>query len=368
MSPVRMLGIECKRSPGALPWCAPSPKGGAGVGPASGDAETTWWCLLPAMIAVAVTGCSTVATSREDADTTTAAGDDSLPDTPEPTDRPEEVDAGPEDEGTETPADSDCPMCGQICDGRPATCGYYCCPTEYFRPDVLDNWPMYCRYPDFEPSGDLVHGPYRAWSRLQFLRSPIMVDAAGASELQPITGWTFRADGSELVLYAEWVDCWGFRMPDAVWGADPASYCGRNGSHGCCAHHCWVDETTLAYVVDRFRGELLHAETVPWESREVFGFDRGREGCALRSDVFCIDVLDDDVTYFAGTGPEWSLGPYRGVWWVLPFWRLPVSSADSHLFELPLVRGAVHIYRTSTREHIGSIDLILLQPGETWPP
>jgi hypothetical protein len=246
-----------------------------------------------------------------------------------------------------------CAICGAYCEGRVVTCGNVCCVDWRGNVGFDGEWPGGCRNSSWD-SPLLVYQDLAYIARLQFLRPPIRVTEESFVEIPVFPSVPMWADGRMLLLYARWIDCWG---PASM---DPTDVAGCGHWAGCCAHHCWRSHTTYLYLVDMTVNRMIHAEVVPIGAAGRILPESGPVGCSRFSSAFCSDVEETDTTYFLGTAGR-AVELERGAWLAGGYALRP----DAH--DLPVVRNALTLYRTSTGEVLGGIDLVLLHPGETWP-
>jgi len=217
----------------------------------------------------------------------------------------------------------DCPRyCGSDCEDLAVECGFQCCSWGMIRKCFP------CYIIDFE--GNNVCDITMRWGI-----SPVTRE--NKYFLPVLRGYNYKGDGSEVAVWGSWVEHWN--------------------EFGC-INHCYESGYFL-YVIDINLEILVHGERVPdvdfpWEYFVEFNGECpiacGSDSCIFYCSRF--DLLETDRTYW--------LDRYT-------FYYSAVASPPiDRLSELPALKDAVHIYRTSTWELMGTVDLLLLHQDEVY--
>lgn len=220
-------------------------------------------------------------------------------------------------------ASGDCPRyCGSNCEDMVVECGFQCC-----------TWAMMKKCPNCHVD---EFGFNNCDIRVHWRICP--VTSENKYFMPVLEEYNYKGDGSEIAVWGSWVDNWNY--------------------YGC-INHCYESGYFL-YIIDMNLDILLHGERAYSDfPREYFieyesecPIDCGGDSCMIYCSRF--DVPGSDRTY-------WLYG-----WEFYYSQGLSGEPPTDRLSELPVLKDAVHIYRTSTWEHLETIDLLLLHQEEVY--
>lgn len=222
----------------------------------------------------------------------------------------------------------------QYCPGARGECGWRCCLMDPDRDNLATIDDLYW---------DWCVDPWTLVGPTDTVLDVLGVERVTpeiVSRLPPVTGWTWRADGTELAVLADMVTCRGFLE---------------------CQDWCWHDGSTL-FVIDTVSDVQLHSEPVDLTSAfpRDWPYVPGRN-CPSRSVPEC-----PCTAYAPPGGCCWFELPERGVAFALnniPF----LPDLRRRLADLPVIDDVIEIYPIDVEcawpdLAIGTIDLTIPPP------
>lgn len=231
--------------------------------------------------------------------------------------------------------EAECAWCGTPCEGVEPQCGAICCyglwefppPPGEVRELLCDPW---C-------------GMRTAYGGLLSLDYELYPELRGNPALIPLSEYTYRGDGSELIVAGWYGDDWE--------------------AEGC-IDHCWASGDYV-WIVDIPTRRVVYAERFDYLGQALDDFSNMVDALPA-SDCWSPSAAEEDVgidCMYRADVPERDEVFYVGYRGRHPVYEWGDPDGPDHRADLPILTNAVDVYGISTGEWLGGLALRLVEPG-----